>query len=156
MFGPVQHLNPSAPDFTATDAQAAYDELLKELNTVGPAVKSSFWAKAYGVQNSGSAGFEVMPWYNDDCHVMDRCIFMNNYGVRTVPEEANVMAGETSLLPRICSRALLGCFVHPFYQRPLGAVACCCFLLLLTCALLMTSSHSQRAVRVRRLLRQLR
>ena len=37
---------------------------------------------------SGAAGFEIMPTYNDSAHMMDRCLFMNNYGVRTMPPES--------------------------------------------------------------------
>ena len=46
-------------------------------------------AKAYGLWNSGAAVFQAMPTYNDDAHILDRCVFMNNYGVRTMPKEAN-------------------------------------------------------------------
>ena len=40
------------------------------------------WAKAYGIFNNGAALFEAIPTYADDCHLMDRCIFFNNYGIR--------------------------------------------------------------------------
>jgi hypothetical protein len=87
LFGPVQHVDGSK-DYSLDDATAAYSDLRNELDNVGPAMRDSFWAKAYALVNSGSAGFELMPWYNDDMHVMDRCIFLNNYGVRTVPKES--------------------------------------------------------------------
>ena len=28
--------------------------------------------------NSGAAGFQIFPAYNDDAHCLDKCIFMNN------------------------------------------------------------------------------
>ena len=43
---------------------------------------AGIWAKAYGIFNHGAALFEALPTYADDCHLMDRCIFFNNYGIR--------------------------------------------------------------------------
>jgi len=38
---------------------------------------NSVMAKAYGLMNSGAAGFQIFPAYNDDAHCMDRCLFRN-------------------------------------------------------------------------------
>ena len=85
LFGPVQYV---PRKYGPAESQAGYEELLTDLSEIGEATRKSFWAKAYGVLNSGAAPFEVIPTYNDDMHVFDRCIFMNNYGVRTVPENS--------------------------------------------------------------------
>lgn len=81
LIGPVQFVG---KEYTLQDAQKGYDQLMTDMDEAGPSVRKTFWAKAYGVINSGAAGFEAFPFYNDNMHVMDRCIFMNNYGVRTV------------------------------------------------------------------------
>merc|ERR1719453_2484573 len=44
-------------------------------------------AKAYGLVNSGAAAFQPVPAFNDNAHILDRSLFMNNYGVREMPEE---------------------------------------------------------------------
>ena len=44
-------------------------------------------AKAYGVIGSGAATFEPFPAYNNNSQLLDRCIFMNQYGVREMPAE---------------------------------------------------------------------
>ena len=62
--------------------------MIKDLDEVGPLTRATFMAKAYGVVNSGACGFEVMPTYNDNCHMWSRTLFMNNYGVRTMPPES--------------------------------------------------------------------
>merc|ERR1712216_519110 len=38
------------------------------------------------------AGFQIMPTYNEGHHCLDRHIFMNNYGVRKMPEGSNFVA----------------------------------------------------------------
>jgi len=83
LIGPSQ---PVGSRYELADAQKGYEELYTELKDVGPATRSAFWAKAYGLVNSGAALFELLPTYNDTSHVCDRSIFMNNYGVRTMPE----------------------------------------------------------------------
>jgi hypothetical protein len=45
-----------------------------------------------GLVNSGAAGFQVMPTYNDNAHCLSRCLFMNNYGVRSMPEGSGFRA----------------------------------------------------------------
>lgn len=71
------------PDYTLASAQAGYVELNQDLDAFGPRTVSSLVAKAYGLINCGAAPFECVPTYNDDAHVFDRTLFMNNYGVRT-------------------------------------------------------------------------
>lgn len=85
LIGPVQYV-PS--NYGPAEAQAAYRALITDLNDIGEATRKAFWAKAYGLLNSGAALFEIVPTYNDNMHVFDRCIFMNNYGVRTIPENS--------------------------------------------------------------------
>jgi hypothetical protein len=80
------------PHYPVATWQASYRELRTELDTLGPATCASFAAKAWGVVNCGAAPFECVPTYNDDAHVFDRTIFMNNYGVRTMPEEVGFRA----------------------------------------------------------------
>jgi len=74
-------------DLTLEGAQADYKTMIQDLNDGGPLTKNAVMAKAYGVANSGAAGFEIMPPYNDGAHMMDRTLFMNNYGVRDMPPE---------------------------------------------------------------------
>jgi len=75
-------------DFTLEKAQAAYKEVMNDLDTVGPVTKNAVMAKAYGLANSGAASFMPIPAYNDNLHMLDRSLFMNNYGVRSMPEES--------------------------------------------------------------------
>lgn len=84
LFGPVQYVPKT---YTLADAEAAYQEMKKDIVEIGPMTQKTIWAKAYGILNNGAAMFEALPTYADDTHIMDRCIFMNNYGVRdsTVP-----------------------------------------------------------------------
>jgi len=72
-------------DLTLAGAQANYKTVIDDLNAGGPLTKNAVMAKAYGVVGSGAAGFEIMPTYNDSAHLMDRTLFMNNYGVRDIP-----------------------------------------------------------------------
>ena len=84
LVGPVQQVGAG---YDLQVAQAGYTALQADLEAFGPATANSFVAKAYGLVNSGAAPFECVPTYNDDAHVFDRTIFMNNYGVRTMPPE---------------------------------------------------------------------
>ena len=43
---------------------------------------AAIWAKAYGLFNNGAAVFQSLPTYADDAHLLDRCVFFNNYGIR--------------------------------------------------------------------------
>ena len=74
-------------EFSLADATADYKKMIKDLDEVGPLTRAAFMAKAYGVANAGAAGFEILPTYNDNAHLMSRCLFMNNYGVRIMPPE---------------------------------------------------------------------
>lgn len=42
-----------------------------------------------------------MPAYNDDLHIMDRCLFMNNYGKRTMPTPFHTCARAPCPCPRL-------------------------------------------------------
>jgi len=68
------------------EAMAGYRELLRELDEVGPETLEAIMAKAYGLLNAGAAIFQGPPCFNTWSHCFDRTIFMNNYGVRTMPE----------------------------------------------------------------------
>ena len=90
LVAPVQYV---ARDYSLAAAQRGADELRAELNDVGPRTLRSFMAKAYGLINSGAAGFEIIPGtFNDDVHPLSKAIFMNNYGVRTVAPESGCLA----------------------------------------------------------------
>ena len=83
---------PAGP-FALEAAQASYKEMIKDLDEIGPITQAAFMAKAYGLINSGAAGFEIIPGtFNDDVHPLSKAIFMNNYGVRTVAEESGCLA----------------------------------------------------------------
>ena len=89
LFAPVQRV----PVWSAYDLAAAergYQAFLDDLAAVGPRTRNTFMAKAYGQFNGGAACFETLPSYNDCAHLMDRCLFFNNYGVRKVDEAAHL------------------------------------------------------------------
>ena len=90
LVGPVQYVGDV--DYDLPQAQASYADLRAELDALGPRTCASLAAKAWGVVNCGAAPFECVPTYNDDAHVFDKTIFMNNYGVRTMPEEVGFRA----------------------------------------------------------------
>jgi hypothetical protein len=85
LIGPVSHV---PANFDLPAATAAYKEMIADLDEIGPMTRKAIWAKAYGLANSGAAAFEIPPTYNDDAHMLDRCLFMNNYGARTMPAES--------------------------------------------------------------------
>lgn len=89
LVGPVQKV---PQQYGLKEAMAGYEELKMELDTLGPAVRDSFMAKAYGIMNSGSALFQLIPCYNTSRHCMDRAILMNNYGVRSMPPESSFVS----------------------------------------------------------------
>jgi len=62
-----------------------YKELQSELDEIGPKMKETIMAKAYGIVNSGAAVFQLAPCYSVYPHAFNRCIFMNNYGIRKMP-----------------------------------------------------------------------
>jgi len=82
LFGPVQEV---PAQYGLKEAMEGYTELQKDLEEIGPITRDSIMAKAYGLVNSGAALFEVLPTYNTWSHCLNRCLFMNNYGVRTMP-----------------------------------------------------------------------
>jgi len=73
--------------FTLEAAQAAYKEMIADLDSCGPITQAAFMAKAYGLVNSGAAAFQPVPTFNDNAHILDRSLFMNNYGVRDMPDD---------------------------------------------------------------------
>lgn len=82
LFGPTQDV---PAEYTLGEAQKGYEELLRELDEVGPLLRDAIWAKAYGIVNSGAAVFQMLPTYSARAHSFDRNIFVNNYGIRTMP-----------------------------------------------------------------------
>jgi len=89
LIGPVQRVGAT---YDLATAQRGHAELMADLNEVGPMTLNSFMAKAYGLLNSGAGTFEIPPTFNDDSHMLSRAIFMNNYGVRSMPEGSNFVA----------------------------------------------------------------
>lgn len=90
LVGPVQSCD--ADKYDLQTAHKGSEELHKDLAEIGPLTQASFMAKSYGLVNSGAAGFQVMPTYNDNAHCLSRCLFMNNYGVRSMPEGSGFRA----------------------------------------------------------------
>jgi len=82
LLGPVQWV---PNNYTLEDAMSGYKELSEELRDIGPKTLSSWMAKAYGIVNSGAALFEALPTHNDNAYCMCNNLFMNNYGIRTMP-----------------------------------------------------------------------
>ena len=74
-------------DFSLAQATQAYKDFMKDVDEVGPKTQDAMMAKGYGVIGSGSATFEPFPAYNNNSQLLDRCIFMNQYGVREMPAE---------------------------------------------------------------------
>jgi len=77
-----------AGEFTLEAAMTSYKEMLSDLDGIGPMTQAAFMAKAYGLVNSGAAAFQIPPTFNDNSHILDRSLFMNNYGVREMPESS--------------------------------------------------------------------
>ena len=88
----IGSVTPVADDFTLTEAQASYKMMMEDLDALGPLTRNAMMAKAYGLVNSGAAAFEPVPAYNDDLHLLDRCLFMNQYGRREMPPEVGFEA----------------------------------------------------------------
>jgi hypothetical protein len=91
--GPVQRLDPNVP-YTLEKSQEEYNKLISEL-THFPSdgeVAQSFNAKAYGLTNHGAAGWEFFPCYGYDVGLMGPSVFFNNYGLRTMDDNANVFS----------------------------------------------------------------
>ena len=86
LVGPLQRVG-GDDEYTLAKSQAAYETLRTELAECSGAVRRSFEAKAYGVLNGGAAAFEAPPTFGDDLMLLDS-VFFNNYGTRTVHEDA--------------------------------------------------------------------
>lgn len=86
LIGPLQYIK---QPYSVKKAQSNYDKLYNDLDNIGDSVKHTFNAKAYGVFRGGAAKFECFPFYGDDASVF-KGIFFNNYGARTVVEEAGL------------------------------------------------------------------
>lgn len=82
LCGPVQAVS---AEYGLKEAMAGYTELQHEVNDIGPRMREAIMAKSYGILNSGASLFQCIPTYNSWHHPFDRCIFMNNYGVREMP-----------------------------------------------------------------------
>ena len=86
LVGPLQR-GGADDEYTLAKSQAAYETLRTEVAECSGAVRRSFEAKAYGVLNGGAAAFEAPPTFGDDLMLLDS-VFFNNYGTRTVHEDA--------------------------------------------------------------------
>jgi len=86
LIGAITKVPPGV--FSLEAAQASYKEMLADLDSLGPISQAAFMAKAYGIINSGAAAFQPPPTLNDNAHILDRSLFMNNYGVREMPAES--------------------------------------------------------------------
>ena len=92
LVGPVQRLNTSI-EYTLKKSQDEYNKLIHEM-TYYPSegeVAQTFNAKAYGLMNHGAAGWEWLPCYGYDTGLCGPSVFFNNYGLRSMNENANVL-----------------------------------------------------------------
>lgn len=83
LFGPNQWVS---QEYGLKEAMVGYKQLQSEMEEIGPLMQETIMAKAYGLFNSGAAMFQAPPTYNLYPHCLNRCIFMNNYGIRKMPE----------------------------------------------------------------------
>jgi hypothetical protein len=88
LIGPVQRIPKDR--YTLEDAQQGYERLVRDLDTLGEDVRRAFDAKAYGLSTEAGR-FEALPTYGLDARTWDS-IFFNNYGVRSVCAEANLVS----------------------------------------------------------------
>jgi len=89
LVGPIQRI--PRDRYTLEDAQRGYEQLVRDLDTLGEEVRRAFDAKAYGFLNGGAAVFEAAPTYGLDAKIWDS-VFFNNYGVRSVSPEAGFVS----------------------------------------------------------------
>jgi hypothetical protein len=89
LVGPVQRV--PRDRYTLEDAQRGYEQLVRDLDTLGEEVRRAFDAKAYGFLNGGAAVFEAPPTYGLDAKIWDS-VFFNNYGVRSICPEAGFVS----------------------------------------------------------------
>ena len=93
LLGPQQLVSERlAPDgqYTLEKAHAGYKTLLYELDGLSGAVARAAEAKHYALVNNGAATFEAWPFYGDHSRVWDS-LFFNNYGPRSVHEDAGLV-----------------------------------------------------------------
>ena len=94
LLGPQQLVSERlAPDgqYTLVQAHAGYKTLLSELDDLSGAVARAAEGKHYALVNNGAATFEAWPFYGDHSRVWDS-LFFNNYGPRSVHEDAGVVS----------------------------------------------------------------
>ena len=94
LIGPQQIVSERlAPDgqYTLEQAHAGYTTLLTELDELSGAVARAAEGKHYALVNNGAASFETWPFYPDHSRVWDS-LFFNNYGVRSVHEDAGLVS----------------------------------------------------------------
>ena len=94
LLGPQQMVTERlAPDgqYTLEQAHAGYTTLLSELDELSGAVARAAEGKHYALVNNGAATFEAWPFYGDHSRVWDS-LFFNNYGVRSVHEDAGLVS----------------------------------------------------------------
>jgi hypothetical protein len=89
LVSPVQRV--PRDRYTLEDAQRGYEQLVRDLDTLGEEVRRAFDAKAYGFLNGGAAVFEAPPTYGLDAKIWDS-VFFNNYGVRSICPEAGFVS----------------------------------------------------------------
>ena len=91
--GPVQRLDQGGV-YTKERSQTEYNNLIKELTEFAPDsdVANTFQAKAYGWNQKGASMFEMHPFYPHDIGIFGPSVFFNNYGLRTMDDNANVFS----------------------------------------------------------------
>ena len=107
LLGPQQMVSERlAPDgqYTLEQAHAGYKTLLSELDDLSGAVARAAEGKHYALVNNGAATFEAWPFYGDHSRVWDS-LFFNNYGPRSVHEDAGLVA-TTGARPSPCFNTL--------------------------------------------------
>jgi len=77
--------------FTPKEAQALYNELIHDVQTSSGAIRESFIAREYAVVKGGPAPYQNQPTYGDLNRMNDSILF-NNYGPRTMHENARLVS----------------------------------------------------------------
>lgn len=89
LIGCLHHFQRTG-DFTLSDAQRVYEQLISDLARTEGSVIPAAMAKAY-CPIGGAAVYEFFPFYADRMRVMDG-IFFNNYGIRSIHEDAELFS----------------------------------------------------------------
>ncbi len=89
LVGSIQRI--SKDRYSLEDAQYGYEQLVRDLESLGEHVRRAFDAKAYGFLNGGAAVFEALPTYGLDARIWDS-VFFNNYGVRSIVSESGFVS----------------------------------------------------------------